>query len=199
MFVAQNLSGNVIALMGDRPLEGRPWIFKIPRDKQWAWSEVKCLSNPIEMQTHFSQEENRHAMWDTTGMKNLTTLSLPRLAVVPYYLVEWLSKKGLTLNELRIWLETMITTDVNFIKDDWGLFFEFSMSEAQMYPNDKKQYLGHGSGTSHRHRPKNLEMRRPEIGCYIGNKTNKISSNDRERYITDLLVLLGNFNKGYGQ
>ena len=64
LFVAQNISGNVIAFMGDRPLEGRPWIFKIPQDKTWAWPEVKCLSNPIEMQTHFSQEENRHAMWD---------------------------------------------------------------------------------------------------------------------------------------
>ena len=32
-FVAQNLSGNVITFMGDRPLEGRLWIFKIPRDK----------------------------------------------------------------------------------------------------------------------------------------------------------------------
>ena len=33
LFVAQNISGNVIAFMGDRPLEGKPWIFKIPRDK----------------------------------------------------------------------------------------------------------------------------------------------------------------------
>ena len=57
--------------MGDRPLEGRPWIFKIPRDKPWAWPEVKFLSNPIEMQTYLSQEEKRHAMWDTTGMTNL--------------------------------------------------------------------------------------------------------------------------------
>ena len=32
----------------------------------------------------------------------------------------------------------MIRTDVNFIKEDWGLFFEFSMAAAQMYPNDKK-------------------------------------------------------------
>ena len=57
VFVAQNLSGNVIVFIGDRPLEGRPWILKIPRDKPWAWPEVKLLSNPIEMQTHFSQEE----------------------------------------------------------------------------------------------------------------------------------------------
>ena len=34
-FVAQNISGNVIAFMGDRPLEGRPWILKIPWDKPW--------------------------------------------------------------------------------------------------------------------------------------------------------------------
>ena len=47
VFVAQNLSGNVIAFMGDRPLEFRPWVFKIPRDKTWAWPEVKFLSNPI--------------------------------------------------------------------------------------------------------------------------------------------------------
>ena len=76
-------------------------------------------------------------MWDTTGMKNLTTLRFPRLALVPYVLVEWLSKKGRTPNELRIWLETMIRKDVNFIKEDWGLFFEFSMAAAQMYPNKK--------------------------------------------------------------
>ena len=41
LFVAQNLYGNVIALMGDLPLEGRLWTFKIPRDKSWAWTEVK--------------------------------------------------------------------------------------------------------------------------------------------------------------
>ena len=55
-FVAQNLSGNVIAFMGDRPLERRPQILKIPREKPWEWPEVKFLSNPIEMQTHFIQE-----------------------------------------------------------------------------------------------------------------------------------------------
>ena len=58
--------------------------------------------------------------------------------MVPSALVEWLSKKGRTPNELRIWLETMIRTDVNFIKEDWGLFFEFSMAAAQMDPKDKK-------------------------------------------------------------
>ena len=35
LFATQNLSDNVIAFMGDRPFEGRPWIFKIPRDKPW--------------------------------------------------------------------------------------------------------------------------------------------------------------------
>ena len=88
LFVAQNLSGNDIAFMGGIPLEVRPWKFKIIQDKPWEWHEVKLLSNPIEMQTHFSQEENRHVIWETTGMKNLTTLRLPRLAVVPYALVE---------------------------------------------------------------------------------------------------------------
>ena len=64
-------------------------------------------------------------------MKNLKTLRLPRLAVVPYALVEWLSKKGRTPNELKIWLEKMIRTDVNFIKEDWGLFFAlFSLATA---------------------------------------------------------------------
>ena len=49
------------------PSIGRKAVYiKIPRDKPWAWHEIKFLSNPIEMQTHFSQEENRHTMWDTT-------------------------------------------------------------------------------------------------------------------------------------
>ena len=58
-------------------------------------------------------------MWDTTVRKNLTTVNFPRLAVVPYAVVEWLSKKGRTPNELRLWLEEMMRTDVNFKKDDW--------------------------------------------------------------------------------
>ena len=48
-FVAQNISGSVIAFVGDITLEGRPWIFKIKRYTPWAWPEVKLLSNPIEM------------------------------------------------------------------------------------------------------------------------------------------------------
>ena len=35
----------------------------------------------------------------------------------------------------------MIRTDVNFIKEDRGLFFEFSMAAAQMDPNDKKSSI----------------------------------------------------------
>ena len=79
-------------------MEVRPWIFKIPRYKPWAWPEVNFLSNPIETQTHFSQGENRHGMWDTTSMTNFTTLRLPRLALVPYSVVELLSKNGRTPN-----------------------------------------------------------------------------------------------------
>ena len=32
----------------------------------------------------------------------------------------------------------MTRTDVNFIKEDWDLFFEFSMEASNMEPNDKK-------------------------------------------------------------
>ena len=48
LFVAQNLSVNVIAFMGDRPLEGRTWIFKIPRDKPWAWPVIKFLTTQLK-------------------------------------------------------------------------------------------------------------------------------------------------------
>ena len=114
LFVAQNLSVNVIAFMGDCTLEGRPCILNIPWEKPWAWPEIKFLINPIEMQTHLSQEENRHAMWDTTGRTNLKTVKLPRLEVVPYAVLECLSKRGRKTNELRVLLEEMMRTYVNF-------------------------------------------------------------------------------------
>ena len=91
VFVAQNLSGNVVAFMGERTLEGRPWIFKIPQDKPLPWHEIYFLRNLIEIQTHLSQEEILHDMWDTTGKTNLTTIKLPRLALVPYTVVEWIN------------------------------------------------------------------------------------------------------------
>ena len=40
LFVAQNISGNVIAFMRDRPLEGSPWIFNKPQYKPWSWPEI---------------------------------------------------------------------------------------------------------------------------------------------------------------
>ena len=141
LFVAPNLSSNVIAFMGDRPLEGRPWVFKIPWDKPWAWTEIKFLSNSIEMQTHFSQEGNLHAMWDTTGNTNLTTRKFPSLAVVSYAAVGWLSEGGRTPNEFRVWLEEMIITERNCQKEYWQLFFKFEMAAAQMDINDKKRSI----------------------------------------------------------
>ena len=86
-FVAKNISGNVIAFMGGYPLEGSPCIFNIPQDRPWAWPGIKFLSNPIEILTHFRQEENRHDMWDTTGRANLTTVNFPSLSEVPYAVV----------------------------------------------------------------------------------------------------------------
>ena len=76
-------------------------------------------------------------------------------------------------------------TDVNYIKEDWDLFFAFSMAVAHMGPNEKKKCLGHGSGTSHHHIPKILEIGRPEIGYYIENKSYKIHIHNKERHILD--------------
>ena len=77
-------------------------------------------------------------MWDTTGRTNLTTVNFPRISVVPYAVVEWLSKKGRTPNELRVWLEKMMIADVNCKKYYWELFFAFSMAAAQMDRKDRK-------------------------------------------------------------
>ena len=60
------------------------------------------------------------------------------LAVVPYSAVYCLSKGDLTPNELRVWLEEMIQKYANLQKEDWGLFFEFSMADAKMDPNFKR-------------------------------------------------------------
>ena len=77
-------------------------------------------------------------MWNTTGNKNLTTSKFPRLSVVPYTEVEWVSKGRRTPNKLRAWLEETMRTDSNPQKEDWELFFKFAMAEVQMDPNDKK-------------------------------------------------------------
>ena len=67
MFATNNLSGSVIGFMGDRPLDGMPWVFNIPQDKSWAWTEVECAENAIEMQGHFGKEGNNNILWDTEG------------------------------------------------------------------------------------------------------------------------------------
>ena len=78
-------------------------------------------------------------MWDTTGRSKLTTVKFSRLAVVPYAVVEWLSKRGRAPNGLRVWLEEMTRTYVNCEREDWELFFAFSMAAAQMDPKKRKE------------------------------------------------------------
>ena len=73
-------------------------FFKIPRNKLWAWSEVKIWNNSIEIQKHFVNESNHHSVWDATGKMNLTKKKLLRLSVVPYAAVEWPVKGGRTPN-----------------------------------------------------------------------------------------------------
>ena len=48
MFATNNLSGSVIGFIGDRPLTGSPWMFRVPRDKPWAWIEVEYVDNAIK-------------------------------------------------------------------------------------------------------------------------------------------------------
>ena len=67
MFATNNLSGSVIGFIGDRPLDGMPWVFNIPQDKSWACTEVECVDNAIEMQGHFGKEGNNNILWDTEG------------------------------------------------------------------------------------------------------------------------------------
>ena len=43
----------------------------------------------------------------------MMTKKLPRLEVVPYAALEWLSKGGRSPNELRAWLEEMVRNDDN--------------------------------------------------------------------------------------
>ena len=55
-------------------------------------------------------------MWNTSDKTNITTRKLPRLTVVPYSAVEWLSEGGRTHNELMVGLEEMMRTDGNLPK-----------------------------------------------------------------------------------
>ena len=56
MFATNSLSRSVIGFMNDRPLAGRQWVFKITRDKPWAWPEVEYVDNAIKMQGHLGQK-----------------------------------------------------------------------------------------------------------------------------------------------
>ena len=73
-------------------------------------------------------------MWDTTGRTNLTTKKFPRLAVVTYVVIEWLSEGKRTTNELRVWLEETMRTDLNCQKEDWELLLKFTMAAAKRDP-----------------------------------------------------------------
>ena len=63
------------------------------------------------------------------------------MAVVPYAVVEWISEGGRTPNELRVWLEEMMRIYGNYQREDWELFYKFTMAAAKMYPNERKRIV----------------------------------------------------------
>ena len=141
IFVTNNLSGSVIGFMEDRPLAGRPWVFRIPRDKPLAWPEVEYVENAIKMQCHFGQEANNNTLYDTAGDPTKTRVKLPILVMVPYDMVEWLVKSNRTPNELRLWIEKQDNDDPKFHQYDWELVNKFGFAAGQVDVSDKNNIM----------------------------------------------------------
>ena len=81
-------------------------------------------------------------------------------------------KKGEKPNESRVWSEEIMRKYVNYKKEDWDLFFLFSMVAAQMGPNEKKnQCPDHGSGTSDRHRPNIWKWADQRLDATLGTRS----------------------------
>ena len=72
------------------------------------------------------------------------------------------------------------------------------MAAAQMYPKNLKISILAIEVEPFTSTDLFLEMGRPEIGCYIGNKANKTPSHDKERHIKYWSVFMGKLNKGNG-
>ena len=161
-----------------------------------AWNKTLEKPNWNTITFHPRRKPSCHV--GTTGKTNLTTVKLPKLAVAPYAVVEWISKKGRTLNELRVllkkWWEQMLIT-----KKRIGIYYSHYQWRqhrwTQMWNN---QCHGHGSRTSHRHMPKILEMVRQDIGYYIDNNANKIHIHEKKQHIKYWSVFLGNLTRSMG-
>ena len=141
MFATNNLSGSVIGFWGDRPLAGSPWVFKITRDKPWAWPELEYVENAIELQGHFEQEVNKNTLWDTSGEPMKMRSKFPILVMVPYVMVDWLVKANWAPNKMILWIEKHEKDDTKFQKGSWELFNKFMMAAWKLYVPDKNSRI----------------------------------------------------------
>ena len=102
---------------------------------------MEYVNNAIEMQGHFEQEGNNDTLWDTAGDTTKTKAELPRLAMAPYAMLEWLVQANRTPNELRLWTENKKKDNSNFQKYYCGLFKTFVMAAGQVNAFDKKRSM----------------------------------------------------------
>ena len=56
------------------------------------------------MQGNFGQEGNNNTLSGMSGDTTKTKKNLPRLAMVPYAMVEWLFQANRMPNEFRLWM-----------------------------------------------------------------------------------------------
>ena len=100
--------------------------------------------------------------------------------MVPYEVLEWLSKRGLTPNELRVWLEEMMRTDVNLQKRILGVILRILNGDGTDGPKrQEKKCPDHGGGTSHCHRQKNWKWADQILDAALGTRSTRYLVTDR--------------------
>ncbi len=97
------MQGKHIAFVGDHSNRRYSVPFILPPQNTWVWMKAKSLCNTTRFGTFYNDKGNKDKLWLMGASKaELTETPLPRLLVLPTFIVRFLEcwKKG--TNELRL-------------------------------------------------------------------------------------------------
>ena len=131
---APEVMGRDVAFIGDRTERGAPLPVLLKPDQPWQWPSVKVSLDALDFQGHFeaATDEEKLDMWSPQDQSGVKSEKLPRLLLLPLWLVDWLIQAPRTPYDVyRHVIDSTQKTGAGLTASNWKLVTDWCIAAAQ--------------------------------------------------------------------
>jgi hypothetical protein len=130
-----HINSREFGLVGDWEGDIRPTSVKLPKLSPWTWSQPKVVADGELMREHYAaaSAEEQDKLWtpSSTVSGGATTVSTPRMLLIPGNCLQFLTDKPRTPFEFYDFVCKLATNDSTVAEVEWEFVKEWAICAAQ--------------------------------------------------------------------